>query len=465
MLIYKTYQLKISINWLRTVGLVFFIRCQADEFVIAKLYHPQRRTELKPNLNKIMRLRRLIIRLLVVILGVIVVNIIHERLSINIENISAIRIKVGEQFSIGSASSLLGGDRHTIVVNDTSQLRWIVSFLQQTSRELTCVNEQGKYEPCDRILNRIDVEKKRDNSSQLGRQSPGLKSSNTFLSPEKNLGRHLSTVKEMPISRRFSTRRSTDIPSPKTSSQTIRSIASSQNQRRRSSTPMSTTNPSRKTTLVTQSFTSPQHNPASSRPLTVEPSATTIRHNFPTIVEPSTCTTSGHGVDDGGHIVVVVKSIANNTYIREAIRQTWASLNRIGDQTFRFVFVCGTSFKDKSNDDNKVMSNSESLSSRLHSESLHFDDLLVGQFEDDDKSGTLKAMTAIDWVSRRCPNATYVVMTTEYLFLHTFRLRLFLNVQASSAAGNSLFTSQHSKDSLVFVCHVNRHAPVIRTPG
>ena len=351
-----------------------------------------------------MRWRRLWTRLSLAALTLLLIHLIHHHFSffLNFENISAVKFGLKERLRSSTR-------RQTILVNQTSQLRWVLDYLRQSHQRLQCVNEGGQLEPCERILARI-----------------------------------VSRDHRVPRRTSLEERRHHGVSTPKSRSTIITTMSPSTIHRMAREEISNPPGPFPSLTSLKSSTTTSSALPSSSSP-----------SPYPTLMEPTSC--AAIDATSPLNTVIAVKTVANDSHVREAIRQTWASLRVWENHHFRFVFSCGTSSKDNAQ--------AAALRAKLTAEATLHGDLLVGSYEDVGRSETWKAMTAIDWIARRCRRSARVVMTTDHIFLHLFTLRQFLDSVGDDGATSVLASPPSSPHAPVFACHVNKHAPVIRTPG
>lgn len=99
-------------------------------------------------------------------------------------------------------------------------------------------------------------------------------------------------------------------------------------------------------------------------------------------------------------LVVVVHSAPGNVNLREAIRNTWGSVDGA-----RVLFMVGTATDRR-------------LQRRLDAEGHLKGDLVQGSFHDSYRNLTYKHVMALKWVKYHCPEARYVLKTDDDVFVH-----------------------------------------------
>ncbi|ESP01954.1 hypothetical protein LOTGIDRAFT_111417 [Lottia gigantea] len=113
------------------------------------------------------------------------------------------------------------------------------------------------------------------------------------------------------------------------------------------------------------------------------------------------------------NMLVYVHSAPDNLHRRLAIRGTWGSSDNLKKYKVKIVFVSG-------------MSNNFTIADKLNMENKRYGDILQANFHDTYKNLTMKAKSAITWISKYCKNVTYVLKTDDDTFVHLERLQKYI---------------------------------------
>lgn len=106
--------------------------------------------------------------------------------------------------------------------------------------------------------------------------------------------------------------------------------------------------------------------------------------------------------------IVYVHTSCKNYERRELLRKTWANPLLFKDLTFKVVFMMGRASDDVQQDVKKEFDK--------------YGDIVQGDFVDDYKNLTLKAVMSLKWVSTYCPHVPYVMKTDDDSFLNIFEI-------------------------------------------
>uniref|UniRef100_A0A287BQL8 Hexosyltransferase n=1 Tax=Sus scrofa TaxID=9823 RepID=A0A287BQL8_PIG len=101
---------------------------------------------------------------------------------------------------------------------------------------------------------------------------------------------------------------------------------------------------------------------------------------------------------DPPFLVLLVTSSHEQLLARKAIRQTWGKASTVQGKRIRSFFLLGTT-------------NSGDLSRAVAQEIEQYHDIIQKDFLDVYFNLTLKTMMGMEWVSRFCPQATFVMKT------------------------------------------------------
>lgn len=106
---------------------------------------------------------------------------------------------------------------------------------------------------------------------------------------------------------------------------------------------------------------------------------------YPRLLTPEDCST-----DQPYKIILAIKSLAQNTAERDAIRRTWGNETLIAKYPTKRVFLLG-----------RPQTATESQQ-EIEDESNKYGDILQGDFEDSFQNLTLKDYLFLSWFSEKC---------------------------------------------------------------
>lgn len=106
--------------------------------------------------------------------------------------------------------------------------------------------------------------------------------------------------------------------------------------------------------------------------------------------------------------IVYVHTSCNNLERRELLRKSWANPQLFKDFSFKVVFLTGNCSPDVQED--------------LEKEFGHFGDIVQGNFADEYKNLTLKAVMGLKWISKYCPHVPYAMKTDDDSFVNIFEI-------------------------------------------
>ncbi|KAM9423929.1 beta-1,3-galactosyltransferase 1-like isoform 2-T2 [Salvelinus alpinus] len=107
-------------------------------------------------------------------------------------------------------------------------------------------------------------------------------------------------------------------------------------------------------------------------------------------------------------LVLMVPVAPYNRDAREAVRRTWGSERQVLGKEVRLFFLLGLSSGEET----------EQLQEKVLQESKEHQDLLQSDFIDSYKNLTIKTMVMMEWLSSRCPNASYAMKIDSDMFLN-----------------------------------------------
>uniref|UniRef100_A0A4W5M3H7 Hexosyltransferase n=1 Tax=Hucho hucho TaxID=62062 RepID=A0A4W5M3H7_9TELE len=107
-------------------------------------------------------------------------------------------------------------------------------------------------------------------------------------------------------------------------------------------------------------------------------------------------------------LVLMVPVAPYNRDAREAIRSTWGSERQVLGKEVCLFFLLGLPSGEET----------EQLQEKVLQESKEHQDLLQSNFLDSYKNLTIKTMVMMEWLSSRCPNASYAMKIDSDMFLN-----------------------------------------------
>ena len=128
-------------------------------------------------------------------------------------------------------------------------------------------------------------------------------------------------------------------------------------------------------------------------------------------------------------ILVLINSKPENYMIRKVIRNTWANAALAKQYGITTVFTMG--------------SPGEKLKGQIVKEGNMYNDILVGNFLEGTRTGTLKFLLGLTWVAQNCSAAKFVFYGNDNIFVHFERLMDYLQ----SLEGDELHRAWHGKIS------------------
>ncbi|ROL55429.1 Beta-1,3-galactosyltransferase 1 [Anabarilius grahami] len=117
-------------------------------------------------------------------------------------------------------------------------------------------------------------------------------------------------------------------------------------------------------------------------------------------------------------VVVIVPVAPENFEARNAIRITWGSEKLVRDRVVLVLFLLGS------------RSGNETLQEKLQNESQQYQDLLQSNFQDSYRNLTIKTMVMMEWLSRKCQQASYAVKVDADVLLNMNNLiKMLVNLK------------------------------------
>ena len=160
-------------------------------------------------------------------------------------------------------------------------------------------------------------------------------------------------------------------------------------------------------------------------------------HNFKLLLdEPMACMDVESATPKRVVLLVLISTVHANYGRRQAIRETWGSLEEIGGLPVVTLFL---------------LARSKHLETSLHEESAVYHDLLMEDFDDTYKNLSLKTMMAMKWASTHCPQASFVMKTDDDMYVS------YRNIL------NYIFKSEIPKTDLAVGMKIGGEAPIRNT--
>lgn len=144
-------------------------------------------------------------------------------------------------------------------------------------------------------------------------------------------------------------------------------------------------------------------------------------HHFEYVMNNvSICTSSQKEGSDS--IVIMVHTARSNFEQRYAIRNTWGSLKLFKQWHLHLVFLLGIDLQS-----------SQELNTQLLNESKQHGDLIMGNFKDSYRNLTYKHLMGYKWVSKFCPQATFILKTDDDIFADIFQVLEVIQAELMSS--------------------------------
>lgn len=134
-------------------------------------------------------------------------------------------------------------------------------------------------------------------------------------------------------------------------------------------------------------------------------------------------------------LLVLVHSAPNNTYKRNAIRETWGAKTLLGDEQVILRFMLGTV-------------ENEDVQDILKAEARKYQDIVQGSFKDAYRNLTYKHVMTLKWASYFCPTAKYVLKTDDDVLINMPLFLRFLIHDLSPAGVRRLILCPINKFAL-----------------
>uniref|UniRef100_H3ASC8 Hexosyltransferase n=1 Tax=Latimeria chalumnae TaxID=7897 RepID=H3ASC8_LATCH len=113
---------------------------------------------------------------------------------------------------------------------------------------------------------------------------------------------------------------------------------------------------------------------------------------------------------EGPQLLLAIKSTIPNFDRRQAIRQTWGQMGKVGSLVVKTVFLLGNQYTEEGHPDLKDLLN---LETKKH------DDLLLWDFHDNLLNLTLKDVLFLRWLEGHCSSVQYIFRGDDDIFINT----------------------------------------------
>lgn len=120
-----------------------------------------------------------------------------------------------------------------------------------------------------------------------------------------------------------------------------------------------------------------------------------------------------HVCDEKPFLLLVVKSLIPHFDRRQAIRETWGRAGVLANRTVATVFLLGNTLSADHFPD---------LQGMLDHEAKFHKDLLQWDYRDTFFNLTLKEVLFLEWFSKNCPHAQYILKGDDDVFVNTFKI-------------------------------------------
>ena len=109
------------------------------------------------------------------------------------------------------------------------------------------------------------------------------------------------------------------------------------------------------------------------------------------------------------HIIIYLHSRPSNTRKRKVIRDTWANVTNFKNIIVERIFVIGKIAEVNAMGD-------------VEDEMALQKDIIIGDFDDTFRNLSLKGLTLLDFVNKKCHGAKYILKADDDIFINTFMI-------------------------------------------
>lgn len=158
-------------------------------------------------------------------------------------------------------------------------------------------------------------------------------------------------------------------------------------------------------------------------------------YSYETVLSPEqTC------VGSKVHFIIMIKSAIGNIERRKVIRDTWGSIKKVGAKQIKYVFTLGISPKNSS------------IQSFVDEENNTYNDIIQYNFVDAYYNNTLKTTGALNWVTKFCSRADFVMLVDDDYFVAVDSLVFYVQ---------KILTSEHKE--YLFMGHAAGNVSPVRS--
>lgn len=156
--------------------------------------------------------------------------------------------------------------------------------------------------------------------------------------------------------------------------------------------------------LISYSFYTTQKIKASATPKNILTKEVPLNHIYPYLIEEDQKCARG-----SPFLLLLIPSIPQENLNRDVLRKTWANESIVHGINITRLFLLGRA-------------SSPEIQEKVMLESSKFHDIIQQNFTDSYNNLTLKTLMGIEWVSRLCPNVSYVMKIDSDMFLNPWFL-------------------------------------------
>ena len=156
---------------------------------------------------------------------------------------------------------------------------------------------------------------------------------------------------------------------------------------------------------------------------------------------PHACSPS-EDIPEGPYLVILVHSHVLNSARRDAVRETWGRITRDYDNPHHVTLYFLLGLPEKRDD-----------MAPVDKEARLYRDILQWNFIDSYKNLSVKSLLGMQWVSKHCQNAKFIMKADDDVYLNITHILQFITDVSRQDTFNS---------SNYLVGHINRKSPVLR---
>ena len=149
-------------------------------------------------------------------------------------------------------------------------------------------------------------------------------------------------------------------------------------------------------------------------------------------------------------LLIYVLSSRGNELTRQAIRQTWGSVEEYGGEHVRVVFLIGQ--------------NDDGFDPLLQKESEQYGDVIQGNFLDTYRNLTYKSVMGLHWVTNYCNSTRFLLRTDDDVVVNIYKLVHFLKeIGSGSKSSNFLYCNVEGQGTGVLPIRNQYHKFYVNT--